>query len=513
MNVKKLAKGMLCLCLALFSTMAYAQNNNTVTGKITNATDGSPIAGISVIGETTSGKKVGTATAADGTYKLSSSDGFKKIVLTGSGFLRREENITGKSEVSYAMTTANTNLNEVVIVGYGTRKVKDLTGSVAQVTTKDFNKGVIATPDQLIAGRTPGVVVTPGDGQPGSASTISIRGSSSIRGAQQPLYVVDGVPLFSGGTSGNGGSGVEGDQTPMNPLAFLNPNDIESMTILKDASSAAIYGSRGANGVILVTTKSGRSKRGALTFNTSVGISKPASRYDLLNSSDFLSAVKAANIAAGTSPADAAVAVSNVDKGASTNWQDEIFQTGVAQNYNLGWGIVNKGTTVRLSGSYDDMKGIVKTSSLQRLTAKANLQQKLINDKLVLNANLTYGNVKNTYAPNSTNAGYQGALMGAAITFNPTFPIYDAQGYFYDPKDGNRNPVEMLNYFTDGDNIDRYLANLSAGFEIFKGFTAKVTYGYDNSQSIRKTFSNALRIIIPVSNFSGKTFKDFETGA
>jgi len=490
MNVKKLAKGMLCLCLALFSTMAYAQNNNTVTGKITNATDGSPIAGISVIGETTSGKKVGTATAADGTYKLSSSDGFKKIVLTGSGFLRREENVTGKSEVSYAMTTANTSLNEVVVVGYGTRKVKDLTGSVAQVTTKDFNKGVIATPDQLIAGRTPGVVVTPGDGQPGAASTISIRGSSSIRGAQQPLYVVDGVPLFSGGTSGNGGSGVEGDQTPMNPLAFLNPNDIESMTILKDASSAAIYGSRGANGVILVTTKSGRSKRGALTFNTSVGISKPASRYDLLNPTDFLNAVKAANIAAGTSPADATVAVSNVDKGASTNWQDEIFQTGIAQNYNLGWGIVNKGTTVRLSGSYDDQKGIVKTSSLQRITAKANIQQKLINDKLVLNANLTYGNVKNTYAPNSTNAGYQGSLIGAAITFNPTFPIYDAQGYFYDPKDGNRNPVEMLNYFTDGDNIDRYLANLSAGFDITKGLTAKVTYGYDNSQSIRKSFSD-----------------------
>ena len=489
MNVKKLAKGMLCLCLALFSTMAYAQNKE-VTGKITDSKDGSPIAGISVIGETTKGKKVGTATAADGTYRLSSPDGFKKIVLTGAGFLRREEDITGKSEVSYAMTSANTSLNEVVVVGYGTRKIKDLTGSVAAISTKDFNKGVISTPEQLIAGRTPGVTVTPSSGQPGAASTINIRGSSSIRGDNVPLYVVDGVPLFNGGTSGNGGSGLEGSQTPNNPLAFLNPNDIESMTILKDASSAAIYGSRGANGVILVTTKSGRSKRGALTFNTSVGISNPASRYDLLNSTDFLQAVKAANIAAGTSPADAAAAVTNVDKGASTDWQDEIFQTGIAQNYNLGWGINTKGTTVRLSGSYDNQKGIVKTSALQRYTAKANISQKLINDKLLLNANLTYGNVKNTYSPNSNNAGYQGSLIGAAIAFNPTYPIYDAQGYYYDPKDGNRNPVEMLNYFTDGDNINRYLMNLSASFEIIKGLTYKATYGYDNSKSLRKSFSD-----------------------
>ncbi len=489
MNVKKLVKGMLCLCLALFSTMAYAQNN-TVTGKITNASDGAPIPGISVMGETTSGKKVGTATGSDGTYKITSSDGFKKIVFTGSGFLRREEDITGKSDVSYAMTTSNTNLNEVVIVGYGTRKVKDLTGSVAQVTTKDFNKGVIASPDQLIAGRTPGVVVTPADGQPGSASTINIRGASSLRGSNVPLYVVDGVPLFNGGTSGNGGSGLEGNQTPMNPLAFLNPNDIESMTILKDASSAAIYGSRGANGVILVTTKSGKSRRGTLTFNTSVSFSKAAAKYDLLNPSDFLAGVKAANISAGTSPEDATIAVANVDKGASTDWQDEIFRTGVSQNYNLGWGMVNKGTTVRLSGSYDNIQGIVENSGLKRLSAKANIQQKLINDKLTLNANLTYGNIKNTYAPNSTNAGYQGSLIGAAIAFNPTFPVYDAQGYFYDPKDGNRNPVQMLNYFSDGDNINRYLMNLSAGYEIITGLTYKVTYGYDKSASLREAFSD-----------------------
>ena len=489
MNVKKLAKGMLCLCLAFFSTVAFAQNKE-VTGKVTDSKDGSPIAGISVIGETTSGKKVGTATAADGTYKLSSSDGFKKIVLTGAGFLKREENVTGKSDLSVTLTTANTSLNEVVVVGYGTRKIKDLTGSVAAISTKDFNKGVIATPDQLIAGRTPGVTVIPGDGQPGSASTINIRGSSSIRGNNTPLYVVDGVPLFSGGTSGNGGSGVEGDQTPMNPLAFLNPNDIESMTILKDASSAAIYGSRGANGVILVTTKSGRSKRGTLTFNSNFGWSKPASRYNLLKPSDFLKTVKAANIASGASEEAATLAVTNVDNGASTNWQDEIFQTGLAQNYNLGWGIVNKGTSVRLSGSYDNQKGIVKTSGLERLTFKANLSQKLLNDKLKLEASLTYGNVKNAYAPNSTNAGYQGSLIGAAISYNPTNPIFDKNGYYFDRNDGNRNPVEMLNYFTDNDNVNRYLMNLSASYEIIKGLTYKATFGYDNSQSLRKSFSD-----------------------
>ena len=488
MNLKKLAKGLLFFCLALFSTMAYAQNKD-VSGKVTDAKDGSPIPGITVSGVTTTGKKIGTATGTDGTFKLSSLDGVSKITLTGAGFEKQIVDVTGKSDISVAMKSASTSLNEVVVVGYGTSKVKDLTGSVASLSTKDFNKGVISTPEQLIQGRTPGVTITPSSGEPGAASTINIRGTSSIRGNNDPLYVVDGVPLDNGGTSGTQ-SGVEGYSTPKNPLLFLNPNDIESISILKDASSAAIYGSRGANGVVIITTKSGRGSKGAFSFSTNTSVSNAAKRFDLLSAPAFLAAVKKANIDAGTSQADAAAAVVGVDKGASTNWQDQIFRTGISQNYNLSWGFNKKSTALRVSGSYDDQVGIIKNSGLKRMTGRANLTQKFLDDKLKFEGTFTYSNVKNQYAPNTNNAGYQGSLIGAAITFNPTYPIFNPNGSYFDPLDGNRNPVEMLNYFDDKDNINRLLTNLSLSYKIADGLTYKATFGYDNSASLRKSFAD-----------------------
>ncbi|MEO5649184.1 MAG: SusC/RagA family TonB-linked outer membrane protein, partial [Ginsengibacter sp.] len=325
-------------------------------------------------------------------------------------------------------------------------------------------------------------------GEPGAAATINIRGSASIRGNQEPLYVVDGVPISPGGTTGTA-SGVEGSSSPRNPLAFLNPNDIESISVLKDASSAAIYGSRGANGVIIITTKSGHGNRG-FQFSASTGISKVASRYNLLNPQDFLLAVKKANIDAGTNPTDAAAAVQSVDKGASTDWQDKIFQTGISQNYNLGWGISHKSTALRLSGSYDDIQGIIKKSGMKRLTSRGNLTQKFLDDKLSFDISVTYSNVKNQYPPLTNNAGYQGSLMGAAITFNPTYPVFSEGSTFYDPKDGNRNPAEMLAYFNDNDKNNRFLTNVSGSYEIAKGLVYKATFGYDNSTSERLSFAD-----------------------
>jgi TonB-dependent starch-binding outer membrane protein SusC len=480
----KLARGILTMfSLVVLVNVSLAQTK-TVTGKVTDS-KGDPVPSATV---TVKGTKTSTTTAADGSFRLSVPSGSNTLVISSVGFTSQEVSISGDA-VNVSLETKNAALNEVVVVGYGTRKIKDATGSVASVTTKDFNKGQISTPEQLIQGRTPGVVVTPSSGEPGAAATINIRGTASIRGSQEPLYVVDGVPITSGGTSGTA-SGVEGNSSPKNPLMFLNPNDIESITILKDASSAAIYGSRGANGVILITTKAGRSARGAFTFGASTTISKIASRYDLLNAQDFLVAVKKANIDAGTSPADAATAVTLVDKGANTDWQDEIFRIGVSQNYNLAWGMGRKNTSLRLSGSYDDQQGIIKNSGLKRLTARSNFSQKFWDNKLKFDANITFSNVKNTYPPLTNNAGYQGSLMGAAITFNPTYPVYNKDGSFYDPKDGNRNPSEMLAYFDDKDAVNRFLSNLSLSYTIVKGLTYKATFGYDKSASERLSFAD-----------------------
>lgn len=487
MSLKKLLKLVVLPAMLLIAQQSFAQDR-TVTGKVIDSKDGSPVAGASVVPKGTS---KGTSTAADGSYSLSVGAGVTTLVVTSVGYDKFEIDIAGKTSGNASIIANASNLGEVVVsTGYGTRKVKDATGSVAAITTKDFNRGVISTPEQLFQGRTPGVTITPGNGEPGAAAVINIRGTSSIRGNNDPLYVVDGVPLDGGGTSGNS-SGIEGSSTPKNPLIFLNPADIESISILKDASSAAIYGSRGANGVIIITTKSGRGKAGAFSFNSNTSVSRTASRYDLLDASAFLAAVKKANIDAGTSPADAALAVLNNDKGGKTDWQDEIFQTGVSQNYNLSWGFSNKGTALRVSGSYDNQEGIVKNSELKRVTTRANFSQKFLkSEKLRLDATLTFSNVKNRYAPNSNNAGYLGSLIGATISYNPAFPIFGADGHYYDPGDGNRNPAEMLAYFDDRDNIKRLLTNISLSYEFAKGLTYKATYGYDNTKSARTAFAD-----------------------
>lgn len=473
---------MLLAAIFGFTALSLAQ---TVTGTVKDK-KGDPLPGITV---TVKGTKNATSTNNQGVYTLNNVGADGVLRFTGAGISAQEVAVAGKSSVNAELETSVSNLNEVVVVGYGTRKVKDATGSVASLSTKDFNKGQISTPEQLLQGRTPGVIVTPSSGEPGAAATINIRGTSSIRGSQEPLYVVDGVPISSGGTSGSL-SGIEGSSTPKNPLMFLNPNDIENISVLKDASSTAIYGSRGANGVILITTKSGRGSKGSFSFSASTSVAKIAKRYDLLDAPTFLSKLTKIKQDQGLSAADIATSFITINKGANTNWQDEIFRTGVSQNYNLGWGIGAKNTSVRVSGSYDKQIGIIKSSSLQRMTGRLNLTHKFMGDRIRIDLNSTYSNVKNEYPPLTNNAGYQGSLMGAAISFNPTYPVFNADGTFYDPGDGNRNPSLMLAYFKDNDNVNRFLNNISGSVELTKGLTYKATFGYDQSKGERLSFAD-----------------------
>jgi len=469
----------------LFAIFSHAQTK-TVTGKVTDSKDGSPLSGASVVAKGTS---TGTQTGADGSFKLNVPSTVKTLVISFAGFGNVEVNISATNTANAKLTSTADALTDVVVIGYGSRKTKDVTGSVARVTEKDFNKGQIASPDQLLQGRTPGVLVTPSTGEPGAAATINIRGTGSISGAQEPLYVIDGVPLIQGGTLGSA-SGVEGSTTPKNPLIFLNPNDIESITVLKDASAAAIYGSRGANGVILITTKQGRGgKAGIFNFGVTTSMANTARRYDLMNAQDFLIAAKKANIDGGADPVAAGEAVKGIDNGASTDWQDQIFRQAISQNYNLSWAYSNKGTTARLSASLDDQQGIVRNSGLKRFTARANLGQKLMNDKLKLEANITYSNTKNQYAPLSNNAGYQGSLLGAALQLNPTNPVYNRDGSFFQPGD-QRNPVQMLAYFDDRDFVNRFLTNLSATYQITPSLSYRAVLGLDNSKSERTSFAD-----------------------
>ncbi|MFW2475268.1 MAG: SusC/RagA family TonB-linked outer membrane protein, partial [Sediminibacterium sp.] len=468
MNLSKLVRPTLVGLLACVFTLFAQAQTKTVTGKVTDSKDGSPLAGASVL---VKGSTTGAQTGADGTFKISVPSSARTLTISFSGYSSVDVNISSSNTANASLTATADALADVVVIGYGTRKSKDVTGSVSRVTEKDFNKGQIASPEQLLQGRTAGVLVTPSTGEPGAAATINIRGTGSISGAQEPLYVIDGVPLIQGGTLGTNGSGVEGGTTAKNPLIFLNPTDIESITVLKDASAAAIYGSRGANGVILITTKQGKGgKGGVFSYGASTTIATTARRYDLMKPQDFLLAAKKANIDGGADPIAAGAAVALIDKGANTDWQDEIFRTAISQNHNLSWSMSSGGTTARLSGSYDNQEGIVKNTGLKRLTGRANLSQKMLKDKLKLEANLTMSRTENSYAPLSNNAGYQGSLLGAALQYNPTNPVYNPDGSFYQTGD-QRNPTQMLAYFTDNDHINRFLGNFSASYQITKDLT------------------------------------------
>jgi TonB-dependent starch-binding outer membrane protein SusC len=483
MTLTKLMRGaLLCMAALLVFTNVSMAQTRTVKGKVTDSKgDGVPSATITVKGTSTS-----TSSAADGTFSLSVPSGSRTLVISSVGFDTKEVSVS--DNITVTLDAKNAALNEVVVVGYGTRKVKDATGSVANITPKDFNKGQISTPEQLFQGRTPGVTVTPSSGEPGAAATINIRGTSAIRGNQQPLYIVDGVPLDGGGTTGSS-AGAEGGTTPKNPLLFINPNDIESISILKDASSAAIYGARGANGVIIITTKNGKGSKGSWSFGANTSVNTTASRYDLLNANEFMEGLIAENIQLGTNPTDARANAQSLNKGSNTDWQDEIFRTAISQNYNLSYGFGRKKMNFRISGSYDDQQGIIKNSYLKRLTGRINFSKTFLsNDALKLDITTNYSSIRNSYVPNTNDAGYQGSLIGAAIRFNPTFPVKDPTTGKYSINGDLRNPVAMLDYIDDKDKIGRSLSSISLSYKIVEGLTFKTSFGYDYANGERTAY-------------------------
>lgn len=483
-------KHLLTLCFfaltCFFVEPALAQNK-TITGKVTDKKDGSPLIGVSV----GTGTGAGALTSVDGTFRLVVPAATTSLTLTYIGYNKITVELGTQTSLTITMESSSTALNEVVVIGYGTQRLRDATGSVASLSPKDFNKGVIATPDQLLQGRISGVQVTPSSGEPGAGATINIRGAGSIRSGDGPLYVVDGIPLDNGGgTSGGYGVGA-GNSSARNPLAFLNPQDIENISVLKDASSAAIYGSRGANGVILITTRKGRKGQG-VQFSANTSLATTAKRYDLLNREQFLAAVTAVGANAGP------VSAGGVDYGGDTDWQDQIFRTAISQNYNVGFGGASNTANYRASIGYDNQQGIIKNSALKRLNARINASKSFFNERLKFDLQSTYSNVKDQFAPITNNAGFNGSLVGAAIQLNPTAPVYDDQGRLFNLNgynadgypNGNsfRNPVSLLNQIDDRDNINRFLNNITMTLQLAKGLSYKGNFGADISTGLRKTF-------------------------
>jgi iron complex outermembrane receptor protein len=478
MQLKHLLHACFLLVFCFFSTAASAQNK-TISGKVTDGKDGSPIIGASVKAKNSS---AGASTGADGSFQINVPESATTLVVSYVGYANQEVAIAGKSVVNISLVESTTSLNEVVVsVGYGTQRVKDATGSVASLGSRNFNKGVISSPEQLLQGRVSGVQVTPASGEPGAGVNIRIRGTTSVRSGNNPLFVIDGVPMDGSSVSDGGGDNGVGTLSARNPLTFMNPDDIENISVLKDASSAAIYGSRGANGVVLITTKKGRSGQQSASFNSSISMANALKTYDLLSPEEFI----AKSVEIGKDPA-------KVNFGAKTNWQDEIFRTGVTQNYSLGFGGGNDNTLYRFSASSSNQGGIVKTSGLNRSTGRMNASHELFEDKVKIELQLTAAQLKDRYAPIGDNAGFQGNLIGAAIAANPTQPITAKSG-LYNQSFDFRNPVAMLDYINDRGVTTKLLGNMALNWKIVDGLAYKLNLGIDNSSSNRtSTFSSLL---------------------
>jgi iron complex outermembrane receptor protein len=328
------------------------------------------------------------------------------------GFTSKEVTVGSESKIDVILVEDSKALEEVVVIGYGTVQKKDLTGSVSSLQSKDFNKGVITSPDQLIQGRTPGVMVINNTGQPGGAATVRIRGNSSIRAGNNPLFVLDGIPL-SGSSARPGGSGGFGSDGG-NPLAYLNPSDIASMDILKDASATAIYGSRGANGVVIITTKRGASGAPTVNFNASAGVSSLLRRPEVLSADEFRAAAKyyAPDVAS-----------ESYDFGSNVNAFDEITRVAPVQNYSVA---VTGGTDngkYRVSAGYMDQKGIIQNSDLKKYTASLNTNFKFLESKkLGLDFGVLFTQTDENIVPIDVGRGADGNLISMALAWNPTRP-------------------------------------------------------------------------------------------
>jgi TonB-dependent starch-binding outer membrane protein SusC len=456
-------RGILALLIFCFAIGFTFAQGRVVKGKVTSAAEG-PLPGVNILLQ---GTTTGTMTDAGGNYSISVPNAQTVLVYSFISYTTQSVTVGDQSTIDIVLVPAVSALNEVVVTGYGTQRKKDITGAVSNIKSDDFNKGAISNASQLIAGKAAGVMVTNSSGDPGANASIRIRGNSSVRAGNDPLIVVDGVPLSGGNTTADGDLVTLGNSSARNPMNFINSSDIANIDILKDASATAIYGSRGANGVILITTKQGSSGANGVEYDGSVSIGSISHKIKLLNAAEFR-----------------AIAPTQ-DQGSSVDALDAILRTSISQNHNLAFKGGNDNLKYRLSLGTQDLQGIVKTSGQKKYTANLNVNQQFFNKRLSLNTGIIYSVVNDTYAPVSTNAGFEGSLIGNALVWNPTRAFRKADGTFDQFSSSDTNPLALLDYFSDKAKTERFLGNMSATLKIVEGLEYKVNLGIDRSNSER----------------------------
>jgi TonB-linked SusC/RagA family outer membrane protein len=452
--------------LGILLTGAMNAQGIRVSGKVTDAADGSALPGVTLLEKGTSN---GTMTDSGGNFSLTVAPD-ATLLISYVGYLTQEVPVNNRSTINVSMAVDVQKLGEVVVIGYGTVAKKDATGSVVAIGTRDFNKGSVSSPQSLLVGKVAGVQITTNGGDPTQGATIRIRGGSSMSASNDPLIVIDGVPIDNGGVSGM-----------PNPLNLINSNDIESFTVLKDASATAIFGSRASNGVIIITTKKGLAGRPMkVTYDGSVSIGTKTGQVDVLSPIEFR-----AQLYSRYAPTSAAALLMGKT---DTDWQKQVYQTAVSLDHNLSVSGNVKNMPYRVSVGYTDQTGLLKTSGLERLTSALNFNPSFLDNHLTVNLNAKYMNVKNRFA----NWG----AVGAAMSFDPTQQVYTPGGkyggyYTWLQTNGDpitiatANPLSLLELRNDRSFVNRVLGNVQIDykFHFLPELKATINAGGDFSKS------------------------------
>ena len=438
-------RSFLLVALLLMGCLQLLAQTRTIKGVVTDAQNGEALIGATIMVE---GDKSGTVTDFDGNFSLQVPSSAKKVKISYIGYIDQVVAISDNMKVN--LESDSKALADVVVIGYGTARKSDLTGSVATVKAKDFNKGLVSSPEQLINGKVSGVQIMSNSGSASAGSTIRVRGGASLNASNDPLIVLDGVPLEQGGISGNSS----------NFLSMINPSDIESMTVLKDASSTAIYGSRASNGVIIITTKKGQQGDLKVNFSTTNSMQTRAQMVDMLSRNDFVNVINQF----GTDNQKSLLGDANTD------WNDEVYRTAFGTDNNLSLsGSIGKYLPFRVSAGYYNQSGLVRKDNVERWTGNVVLTPSFFQDHLKLTIN-----AKGTLNNNSFN---NGGAVWAAATFNPTIPVYsgnnsyggynealDADGYPVNA--GVRNPRGLVDLYDSKSKVSRFIGSMDVDYKV-----------------------------------------------
>ena len=464
----------ICLILCLYNLCStypvFAQQaSRTVTGKVLDENK-QPMPGVAIL---IVGTTSGGTTDFDGNFTLSVPAGNNELQFSFIGYETVKIPIPANNNIRLQMKPQTMTLDDVVVIGYGTSRKGDLTGAVANVSSKDFNEGMISSPEQLINGKIAGVQIMSNSGSPTAGSTIRIRGGASLNASNDPLIVLDGVPLEIGGISGNNS----------NFLSLINPNDIESMTVLKDASSTAIYGSWASNGVIIITTKKGADSKLKISFNTTNSLQVRTQTADMLSRGEFINIVN-------SNGSDAQKALLGT---ANTDWNDEIYNVAFGTDNNLSFSGKLKNIPYRVSLGYYNQDGILRTDNAERITGNISVSPGFFNNYLKFNVNIKGSLNKNRFA--------NGGAIWAASTYNPTLPVHsgnDAFGGYTEAIDntgtpvtrGVRNPLGLLRQYKSTSDIKRVIGNADVDYKLhfLPELKFHATVGYDYAEGKGKIY-------------------------